>query len=106
MRLAGGIVKCKVSDNGSAPEPVRPGRGLAIIGELVGGMSGRVHASSTAEGCSFLLTFPLTEGEQRDACAAHLVLLNRKKMRRALQSQTSGPLIAVSDDDVATKASS
>jgi two-component sensor histidine kinase len=90
LRLASGIVKCKVSDNGSAPEPIRRGRGLAIIGELVGGMSGRVHASSTAEGCSVLLTFPLTEGEQRAAGAAHLVLLKQKRMRRRLQSQASG----------------
>ena len=90
LRLAGGIVKCKVSDNGSAPEPIRRGRGLAIISELVSGLSGRVHTSCTAEGCSFLFTFPLTEGEQRAAGAAHLVLLKRKKMRRRLQSQASG----------------
>ena len=90
LRLAGGIVKCKVSDNGSAPEPIRRGRGLTIIGELVSDLGGRVHASCAAEGCSFLLTFPLTEGEQRAAGAAHLVLLKRKRMRRRLQSQASG----------------
>ena len=90
LRLAGGIVKCKVSDNGSAPEPIRRGRGLTIIGELVSDLGGRVHASCAAEGCSFLLTFPLTEGEQRAAGAAQLVLLKRKKMRRLLQSQASG----------------
>ena len=90
LRLAGGIVRCKVSDNGSAPEPIRRGRGLTIIGELVSDLGGRVHASCAAEGCSFLLTFPLTEGEQRAAGAAQLVLLKRKKMRRLLQSQASG----------------
>ena len=90
LRLAGGIVKCKVSDNGSAPEPIQRGRGLTIIGELVSSLGGRVHASCAAEGCSFLLTFPLTEGEQRAAGAAHLVLLKRKRMRRRLQSQASG----------------
>ena len=90
LRLAGGIVKCKVSDNGSAPEPIRRGRGLTIIGELVSSLGGRVHTSCAAEGCSFLFTFPLTEGEQRAAGAAHLVLLNRKKMRRPPQSQAFG----------------
>jgi two-component sensor histidine kinase len=90
LRLAGGIVKCKVSDNGSAPEPIRRGRGLAIIGEMVSSLSGRVHTSCVAEGCSFLLTFPLTELERRAAGAAHCVLLKRKKMRRSLQSQASG----------------
>lgn len=67
LRLAGGIVKCKVSDNGSAPEPIRRGRGLTIVGELVSSLGGRVHTSCAAEGCSVLLTFPLTEGEQRAA---------------------------------------
>jgi two-component sensor histidine kinase len=90
LRLAGGIVKCKVSDNGSAPEPIRHGRGLTIIGELVSSLGGRVHTSCAAEGCSFLLTFPLTEGEQRAAGAAQLVLSKRKKMRGLLQSQASG----------------
>src|SRR6266850_7688481 len=32
LMLAGNVVKCRVSDNGSAPEPIRRGRGLAIIG--------------------------------------------------------------------------
>jgi two-component sensor histidine kinase len=30
LMLAGNVVKCRVSDNGSAPEPVRRGRGLTI----------------------------------------------------------------------------
>ena len=67
LRLAGGIVKCRVSDNGSAPEPVRRGRGLTIIGELISSLGGRIHTSCAAEGCSVLLTFPLMEGEQRTA---------------------------------------
>jgi two-component sensor histidine kinase len=90
LRLAGGIVKCKVSDNGSAPEPIGRGRGLAIVGELVSSLGGRVHTSCAAEGCSVLLTFPLTEGEQRAAGAAYVSLLKRKKMRRLLQPQASG----------------
>jgi hypothetical protein len=65
--LAGNVVKCRVSDNGSAPEPVRRGRGLAIIGELANSLGGRVHTSCTAEGYYFLLTFPLTDAEQRAA---------------------------------------
>jgi hypothetical protein len=60
------VVKCRVSDNGSVPEPIRRGRGLAIIGELASGLGGRVHTSCAADGCSFLLTFPLTEAEQRN----------------------------------------
>ena len=81
LMLAGNVVKCRVSDNGSAPEPIRRGRGLAIIGELASGLGGRVHTSCAAEGYSFLLTFPLTEAEQRAADATHVVL-KRRKMRR------------------------
>jgi two-component sensor histidine kinase len=82
LMLAGNVVKCRVSDNGSAPEPVRRGRGLAIIGELASSLGGRVHTSCAAEGYSFLVTFPLTEAEQRAAGAAHAVLTRRKMGRR------------------------
>jgi hypothetical protein len=87
--LAGNVVKCRVSDNGSAPEPVRRGRGLAIIGELVNSLGGRVHRSCAAEGYSFLLTFPLTEAEHRAAGATHVVKLKRRKMRRPQRLQAS-----------------
>jgi two-component sensor histidine kinase len=88
LMLAGNVVKCKVSDNGSAPEPIRRGRGLAIIGELAGSLGGRVHTSCAADGYSFLLTFPLIAAEQRAAGATHVVL-KRRKMGRAHQFQAS-----------------
>jgi len=96
LTLAGNVVKCRVADNGSAPEPVRRGRGLTIIGELANSLGGRVHTSWAAEGYSFLLTFPLTEAEQRVAGAAHVVLLKRRKMRRPqrLQASTTEDLAA------------
>jgi two-component sensor histidine kinase len=83
LLLAGNVVKCRVSDNGSAPEPIRRGRGLAIIGELASSLGGRVHTSCAAEGYSFLLTFPLTEAEQHAAGATHVVLKRRKMGRPA-----------------------
>jgi two-component sensor histidine kinase len=83
LLLAGNVVKCRVSDNGSAPEPIRRGQGLAIIGELAGSLGGRVHTSCAADGCFFLLTFPLTEAEQRAAGTAHVVLKRRKMGRPA-----------------------
>jgi two-component sensor histidine kinase len=79
LTIAGNVVKCGVSDNGSAPESIRRGRGLTIVGELASSLGGRVHRSSAADGSSFLLTFPLTEAEQLAAAAAHNVL-KRKKM--------------------------
>ena len=89
LMLAGNVVKCRVSDNGSAPEPIRRGRGLEIIGELASSLGGRIHTSCAAEGYSFLVTFPLTEAEQRAAGATHVVKLKRRKMRRPLGLQAS-----------------
>jgi two-component sensor histidine kinase len=88
LLLAGNVVKCRVSDNGSAPEPIRRGRGLAIVDELASSLGGRVHTSCAADGYSFLLTFPLTESEQRTAGATHAVL-KRRKMGRPQQLQAS-----------------
>ena len=81
LMLAGNVVKCGVSDNGSAPELIRRGRGLTIVGELASNLGGRVHTSCAAEGCSFLLTFPLSEAEQRGAGETHDVLKRRKMGR-------------------------
>src|ERR1700719_3028433 len=75
LMLAGNVVKCGVSDNGSAAEPVRRGRGLAIIGELASSLGGRVLTSCATEGTSSLVTFPLTEAEQRAAGATHIFKL-------------------------------
>src|SRR5882757_929888 len=88
LMLAGNVVKCRVSDNGSAPESIRRGRGLAIIGELASSLGGRAHTSCAADGYSFLLTFPLTETEQRAAGATH-VALKRRKMRRPQRLEAS-----------------
>jgi two-component sensor histidine kinase len=90
LTLAGNVVKCGVSDNGSAPEPVRRGRGLTIISELASSLGGRVHTSCAAAGFSFLLTFPLSEVEQRAAGATHVVL-KRRKMGRPQRLQVSKP---------------
>ncbi|HEY8335838.1 MAG TPA: sensor histidine kinase [Tardiphaga sp.] len=85
LTLAGNVVKCSLFDNGSIPEPVRRGRGLRIVDELASSLGGRVHTSCAAKGHSFLLTFPLTEAEQRGAGAIHDVQWKRRKMRRHQQ---------------------
>jgi two-component sensor histidine kinase len=88
LMLVGNVVKCRVSDNGSAPEPVRRGRGLSIVGELASNLGGRVHTSCAADGYSFLLTFPLIEAEQRAAGVTNVVL-KRRKTGRPQRLQTS-----------------
>jgi hypothetical protein len=61
-----------------------------IVGELASSLGGRIHTSCAAEGSSFLLTFPLTEVEQRAVGAIHIVRLKRRKMRRPPRLQASG----------------
>jgi two-component sensor histidine kinase len=87
LTLSSNLVRCRVSDNGSAAEPVRRGRGLTISGELAASLGGRIHTSCAAEGYSVLLTFPLTEAEQRSTGAIHVSRLKRRKARRPRQLQ-------------------
>jgi two-component sensor histidine kinase len=87
LLLAGNVVRCGVSDNGSASDLIERGRGLTIVGELASSLGGRVHTSCAAEGSSFLLTFPLTESEQHAAGATHVLLKKRRKVRRSHRLQ-------------------
>ena len=89
LMLAGKVVKCVVSDNGSMPELVRRGRGLTIVGELTSSLGGYVHISCAAEKSSFLLTFPLTDAEQRAAGATHVVRPKRRSIRRPQRLEVS-----------------
>jgi two-component sensor histidine kinase len=89
LKLAGCVVNCRVSDNGSAPEPIRRGRGLTIVGELTTSLGGRLYATCAADRSSSLLTFPLTEAEQRGAAATHVVQLKPRRMRRSQRLQAS-----------------
>jgi two-component sensor histidine kinase len=89
LLFAGNIVKCRVSDNGSAPEPIRRGRGLMIVGALVSSLGGRIHSSCAAEGSYFLLTFPLTEAERSASGATSVIRLKRRKMHRPQRLEAS-----------------
>jgi two-component sensor histidine kinase len=56
---SGYLVECRVMDNGSAPENVRPGRGFKIIEGLVEGLDGRFEQEFGVEGSTSTLVFPL-----------------------------------------------
>lgn len=83
LLLAGNVVRCAVSDNGSASDLIVRGRGLTIVGDLASSLGGRVHASCAAEGSSFLLTFPLTKSERRAVGAAPAQDAGRSKRAEA-----------------------
>jgi two-component sensor histidine kinase len=95
LLLAGNIVSCRVTDNGMVSKPVRRGRGLALVGELVSSLGGRVQIFCAAEGSYFLITFSLTETEQRAARATLDVRSKRKKTRRPLRLRVSSENLGV-----------
>lgn len=67
LRGGAGFVTCAVSDNGSAPAPVRiqPGRGLRIVEELTRSLDGQVERECGSAGTTAIVTFPSPEWEQR-----------------------------------------
>jgi two-component sensor histidine kinase len=87
LMLAGCVVNCRVSDNGSAPEPIRRARGLTIVGELTTSLGGRLYRTWATDRSSCLLTFPLTGAEQRSAAAIHVVQLKPRRMYRSQRLQ-------------------
>jgi two-component sensor histidine kinase len=55
---SGPLVECRVTDNGSAPQNIQAGHGTRIITELVEALDGRFEQNFTANGSTFVLTFP------------------------------------------------
>jgi len=53
LMLVGNVVKCGVSDNGSAPEPIRRGRGLTIVGELADSLGAFIRLAPPTDLSSF-----------------------------------------------------
>jgi two-component sensor histidine kinase len=55
---AGAFVECRVLDNGSAPNPVQPGRGLKLVNELARTLAGRIEQEFGSAGSRSTLIFP------------------------------------------------
>jgi len=60
-----GVAKCKVSDNGAAPNGVRAGRGLKIVGHLAKSLGGQVDHSFGTNGSLFTVALPFVGREKR-----------------------------------------
>jgi two-component sensor histidine kinase len=57
----GACVECRVADDGSGPENIRPGQGLGIIQQLARGLNGRVKQRFGAKGALAIVSFPIEE---------------------------------------------
>jgi two-component sensor histidine kinase len=58
LSRCGPFVKCRVADDGSAPEKVRPGRGFAIVERLIASLDGTINQHFGPGGAVSDMIFP------------------------------------------------
>jgi two-component sensor histidine kinase len=61
LRRRGQRVECRVSDDGSGPESIRPGCGLAIVHGLAGELDGNFEQRFGAHGAVAVVSFPIRD---------------------------------------------
>jgi two-component sensor histidine kinase len=61
LKKRGASVECRVADDGSGPEHIRPGQGLGIIQELACGLKGGINQRFGAKGTVAIVSFPIEE---------------------------------------------
>ena len=83
LSRVGPSARCIVSDNGSPVAGFKPGRGLKIVNDLVGTLTGKLQHRLGAEGTSAALVFPLTE---RELQAGQAVAARRERTARRLEA--------------------
>jgi two-component sensor histidine kinase len=79
LSRSGAFITCSVTDNGSAPGLVRPGRGLRIIAELSRTLEARFERKFSPSGSTSTLIFPSIEPSSQTgsmASAADLKFLH------------------------------
>jgi two-component sensor histidine kinase len=62
---SGPFVKCRVADNGTAPEKIRPGHGFAIVERLIASLDGKINQHFGLEGAVSDVIFPVCAQAQR-----------------------------------------
>jgi two-component sensor histidine kinase len=58
ITVQGNYVECQVADDGTAPSPARPERGLRIVRELAMCLGGRFERQTGATGSISVVVFP------------------------------------------------
>jgi two-component sensor histidine kinase len=91
IRLAhmDGLIRCVVSDNGSAAGRARQGQGLRIVGDLARTLDGRIEHGDGGGFRSVVLSFPLTERERHANCA-----IDKRRMRLSRERKPPGSVVA------------
>jgi two-component sensor histidine kinase len=83
LARTGALVRCTVSDNGSAPAHVKPGRGSRIVEQLVKELNGSSERRSGFAGTTVAVVFPY--GEAREGSFGHEAPV-RDEERRSLRT--------------------
>jgi two-component sensor histidine kinase len=65
MKL-GSNAECRVTDDGTGPEHVRPGQGLRIIQQLARGLNGKIDQRFGRGGAAAIVSFPIEQPAQGD----------------------------------------
>jgi two-component sensor histidine kinase len=95
LMRAGSWASCRVTDNGSGLERIKPGRGLRIVNKLAKSLGGRMSHTFGTTSTSFALDFPLTQREQ-DANRA--VAARRPRTGRRLNAVPPPPSVPVAGE--------
>jgi two-component sensor histidine kinase len=66
LRRRRGSAECRVADDGSGSEFIRPGQGLRIIQKLVQGLNGSINQRFGARGALAIVSFPIEDPLPRD----------------------------------------
>jgi two-component sensor histidine kinase len=66
LKKLGTSAEWRVTDDGSCPEYIRPGQGLAIVRQLARGLHGQISHRFGAEGAAAIVSFPIEQPMQDD----------------------------------------
>ena len=72
LSRCGPFINCRVADDGTAPEKIRPGRGLAIVERLIASLDGTINRDFGPEGAVSEMRFPVCSLAQRSRSSALL----------------------------------
>jgi two-component sensor histidine kinase len=67
---SGPFVRCRVADDGTAPEKIRPGRGFAIVERLIASLDGTINQHFGPRGAFSDMIFPVCAWAQRTGPSA------------------------------------
>jgi two-component sensor histidine kinase len=79
---SGSFVKCRVADDGTAPEKIRPGLGFAIVERLIASLDGKINQHFGLQGAVSEMIFPVRSRAQHTGPSALLPPKSRDTVLR------------------------